>query len=44
MKNCSRGVVTVSGVAKNAAERELVNKRIEDIRGVVRIDNRMTIE
>ncbi|MDW7761400.1 MAG: BON domain-containing protein [Acidobacteriota bacterium] len=39
-----RGVVTVSGVAKNAAERELVNKRIEDIRGVVRIDNRMTIE
>jgi osmotically-inducible protein OsmY len=40
----SRGVVTVSGMAKNAAEKELVGKRIEDIRGVVRIDNRMIIE
>jgi osmotically-inducible protein OsmY len=40
----SRGVVTVSGMAKNAAEKKLVAKRIEDIRGVVRIDNRMIIE
>ena len=40
----SRGVVTVSGMAKNAAEKKLVGKRIEDIRGVVRIDNRMIIE
>ena len=39
-----RGVVTVSGMAKNAAEKELVSKRIEDIPGVVSIDNRMTIE
>jgi hyperosmotically inducible protein len=40
----NRGVVTVSGMAKNAAEKELVSKRIEDIHGVVSIDNRMTIE
>jgi hyperosmotically inducible protein len=40
----NRGVVTVSGMAKNAAEKELVSKRIEDIHGVIRIDNRMIIE
>ncbi len=40
----SRGVVTLSGMARNAAEKELVGKRIEDIRGVVSIDNRMIIE
>jgi osmotically-inducible protein OsmY len=40
----TRGVVTLSGMAKNAAEKELVGKRIEDIPGVVRIDNRMVIE
>jgi hypothetical protein len=34
----------VSGMAKNAAEKELVSKRIEDIHGVVSIDNRMIIE
>ena len=39
-----RGAVTVTGMAKNAAEIELVGKRIEDIRGVVSIDNRMIIE
>jgi osmotically-inducible protein OsmY len=39
-----RGVVTVSGMAKNAAEKELVSKRIEDIHGVIKIHNRMTIE
>jgi hyperosmotically inducible protein len=39
-----RGVVTVSGMAKNAAEKELVSKRIEDIHGVISIDNRMIIE
>jgi len=37
------GVVTVTGTAKNAAEKELVTKRIEDVHGVVRIDNRMII-
>lgn len=39
-----RGVVTVTGKALNAAERELVSKRIEDVHGVKRIHNRMTIE
>lgn len=39
-----RGVVTVSGMAKNAAEKELVSKRIADIHGVKRIQNRMTIK
>ncbi|MGZ8948786.1 MAG: BON domain-containing protein, partial [Candidatus Aminicenantales bacterium] len=39
-----KGVVTVSGKAKNAAEKELVTKRIEDIHGVKKIDNRMIIE
>lgn len=38
------GVVTVSGKAKNAAEKELVGKRIEDIHGVKEIHNRMIIE
>ncbi len=38
------GEVTVTGKAKNAAEIELVSKRIEDIHGVVKIRNRMTIE
>jgi len=39
-----KGVVTVSGKAKNAAEKELVTKRIEDIHGVKKIYNRMIIE
>jgi hyperosmotically inducible protein len=40
----NRGVVTVSGMAKNAAEKELVSKRIENIHGVISIDNRMIVE
>jgi hyperosmotically inducible protein len=40
----AKGVVTVTGKAKNAAEIELVTKRIEDIHGVKRIYNRMIIE
>jgi osmotically-inducible protein OsmY len=39
-----KGVVTVTGKAKNAAEKELVTKRIEDIHGVKTIHNRMIIE
>jgi hyperosmotically inducible protein len=39
-----KGVVTVTGKAKNAAEKELVSKRIEDIHGVKTIHNRMIIE
>ncbi len=37
------GVVTVSGQAKNAAEKDLVTKLAEDIDGVKRVINNMTI-
>ena len=39
-----KGVVTVTGKAKTESEIALVTKRIEDVHGVVRIHNRMTIE
>jgi len=39
-----RGVVTVSGKAKNTAELDLVTKLITDIEGVKSVRNRMTIE
>jgi osmotically-inducible protein OsmY len=38
------GVVTVSGKARNAAEKELVTKLVKDINGVNSVRNRMTIE
>jgi osmotically-inducible protein OsmY len=38
------GVVTVSGVAKNAAEKSLVTKLVSDIEGVNSVVNNMTIE
>jgi osmotically-inducible protein OsmY len=38
------GVVTVSGTAKNAAEKSLVTKLITDIDGVISVVNNMTIE
>jgi osmotically-inducible protein OsmY len=38
------GVVTVSGIAKNAAEKSLVTKLVTDIDGVVSVVNNMTIE
>jgi hyperosmotically inducible protein len=37
------GVVTVSGMAKNAAEKSLVSKLITDINGVISVINNMTI-
>ncbi len=37
------GVVTVSGIAKNAAEKSLVTKLVEDINGVSKVINNMTI-
>jgi len=37
------GVVTVSGVAKNDAERSLVSKLITDIEGVTSVVNNMTV-
>ncbi len=39
----SEGVVTVSGVAKNDAERTLVSKLVNDINGVMNVVNNMTI-
>jgi len=38
------GVVTMYGKASNAAEKDLVNKLVNDINGVKSINNRMTIE
>jgi hyperosmotically inducible protein len=38
------GIVTVSGVARNAAEKTLVTKLITDIDGVISVVNNMTIE
>lgn len=38
------GVVTLSGKAKNAAERDLATKLAKDVKGVEDVNNRMTIE
>jgi osmotically-inducible protein OsmY len=38
-----RGVVTVGGKARNAAEKDLVSKLVADINGVKGVKNRMTI-
>jgi osmotically-inducible protein OsmY len=38
------GVVTVSGNARNAAEKSLVTKLVTDIEGVTSVVNNMTIE
>ena len=38
------GVVTLSGKAKNAAERDLATKFARDVNGVKDVNNRMTIE
>jgi osmotically-inducible protein OsmY len=37
------GVVTLSGIAKNAAEKSLVTKLVTDINGVTSVINNMTI-
>ena len=37
------GVVTLTGIAKNAAEKSLVTKLVNDINGVKSVDNNMTI-
>ena len=39
----NHGVVTVSGKAANAAEKDLVTKLVEDVNGVKSVKNRMTI-
>jgi osmotically-inducible protein OsmY len=38
------GVVTVSGAARNDAEKALVSKLVEDIKGVKSVVNDMTVE
>jgi hyperosmotically inducible periplasmic protein len=40
----TEGVVTVSGIAKNAAEKSLVTKLVTDVNGVGSVINNMTIE
>jgi osmotically-inducible protein OsmY len=40
----TEGVVTISGVAKNAAEKSLVTKLATDVSGVTSVINNMTIE
>ena len=37
------GVVTINGMAKNDAEKSLVSKLVNDINGVVSVNNNMTI-
>jgi hyperosmotically inducible periplasmic protein len=44
MVQTTDGVVTVGGVAKNAAERSLVSKLVSDIHGVTQVNNNMTLE
>jgi hyperosmotically inducible periplasmic protein len=39
-----KGIVTLNGTAKNQAEIELATKRVNDIHGVVSVNNQMTIE
>jgi osmotically-inducible protein OsmY len=38
------GVVTLSGIAKNAAEKSLVTKLATDVNGVSSVVNNMTID
>jgi len=40
----NRGVVTLYGKAKNAAEKDLAGKLANDINGVNSVTNRMTVE
>jgi osmotically-inducible protein OsmY len=40
----NKGVVTLTGKAKNAAEKDLATKYVNDVNGVKSVKNRMTIE
>ena len=42
--NAKDGVVTLSGNAANASEKDLVSKLVDDIKGVTSVNNQMTIE
>jgi osmotically-inducible protein OsmY len=37
------GVVTISGEAANAAEKDLVSKLVKDVNGVKSVTNQMTV-
>ena len=39
-----KGEVTMTGIAKNAAEKSLVTKLVSDIQGVTSVNNQMTVE
>lgn len=39
-----RGVVTLGGKARNTAEKDLVTKLVEDIKGVKKVNNLITVE
>jgi len=38
------GTVTLTGIAKNTAEKSLVTKLVTDIHGVTNVNNEMTVE
>jgi hyperosmotically inducible periplasmic protein len=42
--NTKHGVVTLSGEAGNAAEKDLVSKLVHDIKGVKTVENEMTVK
>jgi len=44
MVQTREGEVTLSGIVKNAAERSMVTKLVNDINGVVKVTNNMTVE
>jgi osmotically-inducible protein OsmY len=39
----TNGAVTITGIAKNDAEKSLVTKLVNDIQGVISVDNKMTV-
>jgi osmotically-inducible protein OsmY len=40
----NNSIVTLSGKARNAAEKDLVTKLVEDVKGVKSVNNQMTVE
>ena len=44
MIQTKEGIVTISGIAKNPAEKSLVTKLVTDIYGVTKVINNMTVE
>ena len=44
MVQTTEGEVTLSGIVKNAAEKSMVTKLVNDINGVIKVTNNMTVE